>query len=264
MSNPLVSVITVSYNSAETIAETLNSLRKQSCKDFESIVIDGNSKDGTQNIIQSFGDVVKQFISEPDKGIYHAMNKGIDLAKGRYISFLNSDDRYPSNTIQAISEQNTDADIFYGNMIKERKLSGTVYTRTERPNLKNMEQTMSVFHPSTFAKSDLFRTLGKFSLKYNMAADYHWFLKAFLEGASFEYIDSSLSVFRVGGVSNFSCDSYSEAAEIQKEFGLPYDAMLDQHRQCRRKLKRNQLVSKIARLPIFRTIYENQIKKNWS
>jgi len=264
MSNPLLSVITVSYNSAETIAATLNSLREQSCKDFESIVIDGNSKDGTQNIIQSFGDVVKQFISEPDKGIYDAMNKGIDLAKGRYVSFLNSDDRYLRNTIQTILEQHTDAGIFYGNMIKERKLSGKVYTRTERPDLPKMEQTMSIFHPSTFVKSDLFRTMGKFSLKYNIAADYQWFLRAYIEGVSFEYIDSSLSVFRVGGVSNFSCDSYSEAAEIQKEFGLPYDAMLDQHRQCLRKMKRNQLVSKIARLPVFKTIYENQIKKNWS
>lgn len=264
MSNPLISVITVSFNSAQTIAKTLDSLKEQTCRDFESIVIDGNSTDGTQDIVQSFDDLVRQFVSEPDKGIYDAMNKGIDLATGRYISFLNSDDRYPNHTIQTILDINSDRDILYGNMIKERKLNGKIYTRKVKPDLSSMEQTMSVFHPSIFVRRELFNQLGKFSLKYSLAADYHWVLKAYLQGIRFEYIDSPLAIFSVGGVSNFTCASYKEAAEIQKELGLPHEAMLNQHLHCKRKMIRNRLISRIARLPILKTIYENRIKKNWS
>jgi len=264
MSSPLISVITVSFNSAKTIAHTLRSLNEQTSGNFESIVIDGNSTDGTQAVVESFGNLVSQFVSENDTGIYHAMNKGIDLARGRYISFLNSDDRYPENSIQTISEQELDADIYYGNMVKERYLNGKLFTRIEKPDISRMEKTMSIFHPSTFAKRELFSNLGKFSLEYSLASDYHWLLRAYLKGFTFEYIDAPLNIFRVGGVSNFSCKSYSEAARIQKEFELPSDDMLKQYDLCQKKMRRNQLLSVITRLPLFRSIYENRVKKNWS
>jgi len=264
MTNPLISVITVSYNSAKTIARTLDSLKNQTCRDFESIVVDGGSTDGTQSIIKSFGNKVDQFSSEPDKGIYDAMNKGLDLASGTYVAFLNSDDYYPPNTIQLISEQKGDPDIYYGNMIKARELNGRVYRRTEKPDLSRMKDTMSIFHPSVFVKRDLFDSLGKFSLQYSLAADYHWLLRAYLKSANFKYVDEVLSVFTIGGVSNYSCKSYEEAAAIQTELGLPNESMLELHNLCKSKMRRNRLVSKIAQLPVFKSIYENRIKKRWS
>jgi glycosyltransferase involved in cell wall biosynthesis len=264
MTSPLISVITVSYNSAKTIARTLDSLKNQTCSDFESIVVDGGSTDDTREIIKSFGERVNHFISEPDQGIYDAMNKGIDLSSGTYIAFLNSDDYYLPNTFQLISEQVNDADIYFGNMIKERELNGKVFRRTERPDISRMKETMSIFHPSVFAKRDLFQLLGKFSLDYSLAADYHWLLRAYLNDANFKHIDEVLSVFTIGGVSNYSCKSYSEAAAIQHELGLPNESMLELNRLCKSKMRRNRLVSKIAQLPVFKSIYENRIKKRWS
>lgn len=264
MSSPLISVITVSYNSAKTIARTLNSLKDQRSDDFESIVVDGGSTDGTQEKIESFGDFISHYISEPDQGIYDAMNKGLDLASGTYIAFLNSDDYYLPNTIQLISEQDGDADIYYGNMIKERKLNGKVFRRTEKPDLSRMKETMSIFHPSVFVKRDLFQSLGKFALQYSLAADYHWLLRAYLNAANFKYVNADLSVFTIGGVSNYSCKSYSEAAAIQQELGLPNESMLELSRLCKSKMRRNRLVSKIAKLPVFKSIYESRIKKRWS
>jgi len=264
MTDPLISVITVSYNSAKTIARTLDSLKNQTCSDFESIVVDGGSTDGTQDVIKSFGNRVDHFTSERDQGIYDAMNKGLDLASGAYIAFLNSDDYYPSNTIRLISEQEGDADIYYGNMIKERQLNSKVYKRTEKPDLTRMKETMSIFHPSVFVKRDLFQSLGKFALQYSLSADYHWLLRAYLKGANFSYVNEALSVFTIGGVSNYSCKSYEEAAAIQTEFGLPNESMLELHRLCKSKMRRNRLVSKVAKLPVFKSIYESRIKKRWS
>lgn len=264
MTSPLISVITVCFNSAKTIARTLNSLKNQSCRDFESIVVDGGSTDGTQEIIKSLGERVNHFISEPDQGIYDAMNKGLALASGTYIAFLNSDDYYLPNTIQLLSDQGSDADIYFGNMIKERELNGTVFRRTEIPDLSRMKETMSIFHPSVFAKRDLFQSLGKFSLQYSLASDYHWLLRAYLNGAKFEHVDEALSVFTIGGVSNYSCKSYSEAAAIQDELGLPNESMLELNRLCKSKLRRNRLVAKIVQLPVFKSIYESRIKKRWS
>jgi glycosyltransferase involved in cell wall biosynthesis len=89
-----ISIITVSYNSAKTIRDTLQSVSEQSYPDIEYIIVDGNSKDATAEIVRSFGSTVSTFISEPDKGLYDAMNKGIKLASGDVVGILNSDDLY--------------------------------------------------------------------------------------------------------------------------------------------------------------------------
>lgn len=264
MSNPLLSVITVSYNSAASIGHTLNSLRQQTCADYESIVIDGKSTDGTIDIIESNRDVVQHFISERDKGIYDAMNKGIELANGTYVSFLNSDDRYLPHTVQSISELKKESDIIYGDMIKERNLNSTDLKRLEKPDISKMKSTMSIFHPSTFIKKSLFDRFGKYSLQYKLSADYHWLLRAYLSDVDFIYLNKPLSVFTVGGVSNFSCESYREAALIQKDLKLAHEAMEDLYIACQKKMRKNRLVSRLARLPVFKGIYENRVKKNWS
>ena len=115
---PYISIVTVAFNSAATIGRTLESLRLQTDKRFESIVIDGSSKDGPMEIVKSYSDVVSNSISEPDKGIYDAMNKGIALAEGKYIAFLNSDDAYFTDTVSSVIAfaERHNPEIIYGDM----------------------------------------------------------------------------------------------------------------------------------------------------
>jgi len=264
---PFLSVVTVSFNSAKTIDQTLDSLQKQTSKDFESIVIDGDSNDGTQEIVKSYGDLVTSFISEKDDGIYDAMNKGIEKARGLYLAFLNSDDAYFPETIEWVKAfaKSTEACIIYGNLQKERKLDGEILTRIEKPDLQLMPKTMGVFHPATFVRTELFEKFGTYDLRFNQAADYHWLLRAYLNKTDFQYLDQALAKFSTDGVSNSSCETYREAAIIQKELGTGTHVEMEKlHELCLKKQKRNSLVAKLAEWPILRDIYRHQIKKRWT
>jgi len=264
---PYISVITVSYNSAETIGETLESLMAQTSDDFESIVVDGHSTDGTVEVVNRYDQTVDTFISEPDRGIYDAMNKGIVLARGKYLAFLNSDDAYFPDTVALVKEfaESTHAAIVYGNIRKERSLKGETLFRVERPDLRRMTETMGIFHPATFVKKELFDQFGLYDLRFRQASDYHWLLRAYLAGVQFGYLDAPLARFRIGGVSSFSCESYREAADIQRELqtGSP-DDMQNLYEKCLAKQKRNRWMSKLMKWPILGDIYRNRVKKRWS
>lgn len=262
--DPLISVITVCYNSADTIFRTIDSLRNQTSQNFEYIVVDGQSTDQTISILQENQSLIDHLVIEPDDGIYYAMNKGIKLAKGQYISFLNSDDCYLDNTIQLVSEMGTKADIIYGNMIKERLLNGEVLRKLIKPDLTRMKETMSIFHPSTFVKRELFDRFGPYDLKYKLASDYHWLLRAFRANVEFVYLDKPLSIFDSQGVSNFSCESYREAAQIHEEFDLDSDTMWALFEKCKKKSKRARIIQELSKLPGLKQLYEHKVKKNWS
>lgn len=262
---PLVSVITVAFNSEATIGRTLKSLADQTNTDFESIVIDGASTDGTPEIVAKYDGIVSKYISEPDSGIYDAMNKGITLARGEYIAFLNSDDAYLAHTIDAISQAAGRADILYGNLRKERQLDGETLLRIEKPAIEKMPYTMGIFHPATFVTKRLFEKYGSYDLRFKLAADYHWLLRAYLDGNSFHHINRELAVFSTGGISNVSCESYREAAEIQREMNLShYSKMLSEYDRCLSKAKKQRIIAMFARLPVFRTVYKSMVKKRWS
>ena len=264
---PLISIITVAYNSAVTIGNTLESLRQQTDKRFESIVIDGGSKDGTMDIIKLYSDVVTKFISEPDKGIYDAMNKGIALAEGKYLAFLNSDDSYFPDTIASVIAfaERYNPDIIYGDMQKQRTLGKDLFTRNEKPDLHKMPEEMGIFHPATFAKKELFDQLGGYDLRFKMASDYHWLLRAYIEKADFQYLDKVLVKFSIGGVSNFSCESYRECIIIHEELNTGHvEHMRALYQKCRRKRIKQRIIAKFVSLPIIRTLYLNKIKKRWN
>ena len=263
---PFLSVITVSLNSEATIKATLESLRTQSSKNFESIVIDGGSSDGTMDIVDQYRGIVTRAVSENDSGIYDAMNRGIGLSNGEYVAFLNSDDAYFTDTIahvEAFAREHR-ASILYGNIQKERRLGKEVLKKIEKPSLDRMPQTMGVFHPATFVKRDLFDLLGKYDLRFKQAADYHWLLRAYINDTDFAYLDQVLTRFSLGGVSNHSCETYREAALIQKELNTGHHRKMEElHRICLKKQTRNRLVSKFSEWPIFKSIYRSQIKRRW-
>lgn len=265
---PIISVITVCYNAGDTLGRALESLRNQTSKDYESIVVDGLSNDNTAAVVKEYSDVVSQFVSEKDSGIYDAMNKGIALAKGDYIAFLNADDSYLPDTIERVLnaiEELPNPNVVYGNLIKERVIENKIYTRLEKPNIERMKETMGVFHPASFCQASLFERFGIFDLRFKLAADYHWMLKVYLGGVKFHYIDAALAKFSVAGASNQSCESYCEAAIFQKELGLDsHETMQAQYGECLRKQKRNRIMLMFANLPILKQIYSARIKKRWS
>jgi len=265
MPEPFLSVITVSFNSVKTIGDTLQSLREQTCDDFESIVIDGGSSDGTQQKVESYRDVVGLFVSEKDRGIYDAMNKGIAQASGRYLAFLNSDDTYFPETVALVKAVAEKGSIIYGNILKERQLGNEILSRKEKPNLDLMPKTMGVFHPATFIPKALFEKYGGYDLRFHHAADYHWLLRAFMEEESFDYLDKNLAKFRLGGVSSFSCDSYKESAQIQDELKTGHhEEMLALFQKCLREAPRKKLFGKLSEWPLIGSVYRHKVKKRWS
>lgn len=173
-----VSIITVTYNSVGTLQDTIDSLAIQDYPDIEYIIVDGDSIDGTQDIIRANLDVVTSWISEPDKGLYDAMNKGIKMATGDIVGIINSDDFYHrsdaiSQIVQAFEDsgkQSVYADIRF---VKPDNLDKTVrYYNSRRFNLQNLSRGIMPAHPTFFTYRDNFEKYGYYRTDYNIAADF--------------------------------------------------------------------------------------------
>lgn len=206
----LLSVITVSYNSAETIKSTIDSILNQTFTSFEYIIIDGNSTDNTVEIIKNFEDEFIQkeieftWISEKDSGIYEAFNKGLNLSKGKWISFLGSDDCYLENAIEtyhrAILETRKKIDLFYSNVdiFKGKSKIKSINGVWSWPILKKY---MNIAHVGAFHNKDYFLTYGNFDESYKIAGDYELLLRAKDQLKSVK-INQKTAVMTAGGVSN--------------------------------------------------------------
>ncbi|MBD5256332.1 MAG: glycosyltransferase [Bacteroides sp.] len=189
MPNPKISVVTVCYNAADTIEETMLSVLNQTYDNVEYIIIDGGSTDGTVEIIKKYADRLDYWVSEPDKGIYDAMNKGIDAATGEYINFMNAGDKfYSDNTIEKIL---FNGDIIYGNAVFKYKNFTLLYK--PRP-LSSFENCFPIYHQATFVKTKILR-LNPFSLKYKSSSDYDLLYRLYKNKHNFNYIDEIICLF---------------------------------------------------------------------
>lgn len=197
MKNTKVSVVTVCFNSAKTIEQTIQSILGQNYGNLEYIVIDGGSTDGTVDIIKKYEKDIGYWVSEPDHGIYDAMNKGIAKATGDIIGFMNSDDWYAEGAISAIAEAfgQTDADIVYGNIILVD--NGTTSFRSSLP-LYRILRGMVFCHQAAFVKTTLMKE-NPFDVSYRIVADYVFFLEMYLQRKRFFPIDTTIAFFRAGG-----------------------------------------------------------------
>ena len=215
---PLVSIVTVSYNSADTIEQTIQSVTKQTYPNIEYIIIDGGSRDGTVEIIKRYQDKISFWISEPDMGIYDAMNKGISYAKGDYIGIINSDDCYELDAIEKIvSKIKEDPIIIYGNMMCEKEIPELVKPARD---LSTLKKQMSIFHPSTFVKSDAYKKYGLFNIEYKISADWDMMLRLYENGCSFCYCDETIAHFRMSGISsNFDKRQIEERKRLRISHG---------------------------------------------
>jgi glycosyltransferase involved in cell wall biosynthesis len=201
-----VSVITVCFNSEKTIEDTMKSVQAQSYPNIEYIVIDGNSKDCTNEIVGKYKDVVSVHISEPDNGLYDAMNKGIKLATGDIVGVLNSDDILASdNTIQTLVKAIGNNDGVYGDvgfyaelsfLDKKRHYSSKGFTKGK------FSRGMMPAHPSFYVKKDCYEKSGLYRTDFKIASDFDMLLRIFsLPNTSFTYLEEEIVKMRLGGVS---------------------------------------------------------------
>jgi glycosyltransferase involved in cell wall biosynthesis len=197
-----VSIITVCLNSAKTLRKALDSVRSQSYNNIELVIVDGLSTDETLQIVSEYSDIVSTIVSEKDKGIYDAMNKGISLATGDIVFFLNSDDAFFDNSVLADVvaefEQMPTLDLLYGNVIYDRsgKLRKRIYSHINKRTL----EFESLCHQAVFAKRNLFNTVGLFNLNFKTNADYDWLIRVFRSDTNCVWFDRIVSIFSLGGM----------------------------------------------------------------
>lgn len=205
-----ISIITVCYNSANTIGDTINSVASQTYSNKEHIIVDGSSKDSTMEIVRS-SPSVSRFLSEPDKGIYDAMNKGIKMATGAVVGILNSDDFYIDDTIltqvaEVFANPEIDAchaDLVYVDQQDTNKVVRYWKSRTFVPGL--FKRGWMPAHPTFFVRREIYEELGNFDLSFRFQADFELTMR-FLEiyRITAMYIPKIFIKMRVGGVSNNS------------------------------------------------------------
>lgn len=203
-----VSIITVAYNAAASIADTLRSVASQTYDDVEHIVVDGASKDGTQEVVARYGERVARFISEPDRGIYDAMNKGVALASGEVVCFLNADDVYAhdgviAEVVDAMQIQELDAlfgdAVFYRPEAPERLVR---HYRSGRFRPSRIAWGWMPAHPAMFLRRQIFDRVGLFRTDYRIAGDFEFVARAFHRGElTYQHLPQVLVKMRTGGVS---------------------------------------------------------------
>jgi glycosyltransferase involved in cell wall biosynthesis len=212
----MISIITVVKNGVSTIERTILSVINQDYSDFEYIVIDGVSTDGTLAILAKYSNEINKVISEPDTGLYDAMNKGITSAQGDWIYFLGCDDiLYNSSTLSKVFSNNLiGVDVLYGNV--EFLHSHKIYDGEF-----NFEKlcTKSPCHQSIFYRKELFKRFGNFNTIYITTADYVLHVQTFCSGVCWKYIDQIIGIYNETGASFYSKDK----AYLKENFRIRFD-----------------------------------------
>lgn len=216
MSKPLITIITVCYNASSTIEQTILSVINQTYSNIEYIIIDGNSTDGTVDTIKKYENKISHWISEPDKGIYDAMNKGIKSATGEWINFMNSGDTFYSNTIlnEIFLNSVFSCDVIYGNT-NYIYSNGNVIKKAGKITSKKY---MPFTHQSSFVKTSLLKSFG-FDCQYKICADRNFFYQLYLNKKKFKQIDYIISNYEAEeGISSINTNIlYLEIGKIENK-----------------------------------------------
>ena len=215
-----ITVITATYNSGATLRDTLESVLRQNFRDFEHIVVDGGSKDNTLAIVREYEPCYGgrlHWVSEPDKGIYDAMNKGIRMATGNVVGILNSDDFYTSNDVLecvAKTMAAPDVDAVYGDIhfVRDGDLSRCVRYYTSRPFHRSwMRFGFMPAHPSFYCRKTIYEKYGAFDLSYKVAADFENLLRLiFVHRIRTHYLHKDFVTMRTGGASTSGLHSHEQ------------------------------------------------------
>ena len=233
--NPKVTVVTVVRNAIDALRATVDSVLAQTYGNVEYVIVDGASTDGTQAYVQSLGDRVDTFLSEPDKGIYDAMNKGIRLATGEWIIFMNAGDKfYAPDTIAKIFEgQAYDGyGVVYGDVAKAGADGNLVVKPAGEPH--NSHRMFFCHQSAFYRRGELLDTL--FDASHRMSADIHQVKRLWKRGVKFLHVDIPVAIFDTGGVSNVrrsaglrdniavvrELDSFTDRLRLLPRLYIPY------------------------------------------
>lgn len=216
-----VSIITVCYNRKETIEQSIKSVLDQDYSDIEYIIVDGNSSDGTQDIIKSYSNKISKYISEPDKGMYDAINKGLDLATGDIVGLMHSDDVfYDKEVISKIVDafkNNINSDAVYGNGIYVTNDNEQKIVRNRiggEYNYKKLKSGWLPLHPTVYIRKSIIDKYGNYDLNFKIASDTEFLLRyLFKYKISVSYLNFYIVKMRMGGLST----NYKRAFEVLKE-----------------------------------------------
>lgn len=241
----LISIITITYNSQKTLTDTINSVMSQSYKNIEHIIIDGNSFDYTREIIEKYRNTKKKFPLKVkylhDQGIYDSMNKGLSLAKGKFVTFLNSDDIFHNNNIVqdvATIIKNKNHKIFYGDVTYFRKDPKFVTRYYSGKNFKFNDFANGLMppHPGCFIETKLHKKI-KFDTKFKVAGDFDLLLRIFKEKKKSYYLNKTLVRMRSGGASGENFITY-----IKSTFELL--------NSCKKRSVQTNLFKIVSRIPL--------------
>ena len=223
---PFFTIITVCLNEVSRIEKTCRSIVEQMSKDYEWIVIDGGSNDGTINILEKFNSNISILVSEIDSGIYNAMNNGLELAQGEYVIFLNGGDYFVNdkvlyNVAKFIRNDNCMHAIYHGWLnlvdVNNRIISSIKYNRKYKSLMMNFASGNVIPHPASFVRKELFDIYGGFDESYRIAADFEWWVRIICK---FKFKDFFLNVtvssFYIDGVSSIG-NGYLEGVIEKKK-----------------------------------------------
>lgn len=200
---PTLSIITICYNIKDEIARTCESIVNQTWQDFEWIVVDGGSTDGTVEVLKKYQNRMSVFISEPDKGVYNAMNKGIKLAQGKWLNFMNGGDCFAANDVleKVFKDKKYTAEVLYGDMNLMKKgefLRKITFPETVDPYYFYKSY---IAHPSSFIKKKLFDEYGLYNENYRIASDWEKWVIFIHNNIAFKYLNQVIADFDDGGIS---------------------------------------------------------------
>lgn len=199
MSDPLVSLITIVFNGEKHLEKTIQSVLSQSYINIEYIIIDGGSTDSSVSIVRSFQNKIAYWISEPDKGISDAINKGIKVANGELIGLINSDDWLEPNAIENLMKHYEPDTILYGDVsfwINGKK------TRTTKSDHSRLREGMTLAHPAVYVPKQFYNTFGYFDTSFKVAMDYDFMLRLYMNNLPFKNINCVLVNMNLGGISD--------------------------------------------------------------
>lgn len=218
---PLVSIITPSFNSEKTIKRTILSVLDQTYDNIEYIIIDGGSADGTIDIIRKYENRIAYWISEPDRGIGDAFNKGIATSTGELIGIINADDWYCADAVETTVGEY----LKHGDCIFHAKLQ--YWTTNIKPyyafsgDAEKITYGPTINHPTIFVPKKIYNKVGLFDLEFKHAMDYEWYHRAKLQGVRFHYIDKVTANMRLGGKSDRNWfRSYCEVMKARHIHGM--------------------------------------------
>jgi len=214
-----ISIITINLNNKKGLETTILSVANQTVNDFEYIIIDGGSTDGSLEVIRDNASIISYWVSETDRGIYHAINKGINKANGRYLIFLNSGDCfYNTQSIENCLKKILsfpDSDIFYGDIrvVNDRNNLKKWYKKYPSNLSVEFFKNDTINHQASLIKKEIFYELGFYPEKYNLASDYWLFLKCVFNNKKFKYLNFTMIDYDLSGVSGLNYKNYKVEME---------------------------------------------------